>query len=642
MRLQGSVPWWIWVGCATLGWTAPSPALLSSSAPFAPAPLRATGGALDLSDWRPERDGLLRLDGEWRHFPRRLLSPGDPALAAPAPALAVLPDALDAADRQPGMPPGHGYATYSLSILLPVDPPPLALRFSTVATAFELWANGEFVARAGKVATTAADERPEQRPQVVHLPPHTGGRLELVLRVSNFHYVRGGPWEPIWLGTPAAAHAARESRLALAIFLAGAFGIIGLYHVIHWAARRQDPSFLYFAVVCFGMALRGLAVEEIYILDLFPGLSWATLIKLEYGSLLIIVPASAMFITKLFPGDQARFLIGGYTCVSLAGLAAVAVLPPQLFSRGLPALQFLCVSAAIVGAALVGRSLVRGREGAGLFLFGLFAIAVTGIHDVLISIYRALPTGAWLVDSIYLQPFGLLTFVLSQAVLLARRSSRALVDLEALARKVREAHAALDRHAQELEQRVTERTLELETANRQLARLAAVDGLTGLGNRLHFDEELRRAWLDHLRRGAPLALVLADVDEFKKYNDRHGHLAGDEALRQVAGAMAASALRPGDLVARYGGEEMVALLPNTNLEAARHIGERMRAAVAAASIPHAASSGVQHVTVSIGVATTIPNSTMQRGALVEQADRALYRAKKGGRNRVEVAANEVG
>jgi diguanylate cyclase (GGDEF)-like protein len=86
---------------------------------------------------------------------------------------------------------------------------------------------------------------------------------------------------------------------------------------------------------------------------------------------------------------------------------------------------------------------------------------------------------------------------------------------------------------------------------------------------------------------------------------------------------------------------MVALLPNTDLEAARHIAERMRAAVAAASIPHAASTGVQHITVSIGVAATIPNPTMQRGALVEQADRALYRAKKGGRNRVEVAASEV-
>ncbi len=137
---------------------------------------------------------------------------------------------------------------------------------------------------------------------------------------------------------------------------------------------------------------------------------------------------------------------------------------------------------------------------------------------------------------------------------------------------------------------MAERTSELEAANRQLARLASVDGLTGLGNRLHFDEEFRRAWSDHSRRQAPLALLLADVDEFKRYNDSYGHLAGDEALRRVAGALAASALRPGDVVARYGGEELVALLPNTDLEGARHIADRIRDAVAAAKIPHQAST----------------------------------------------------
>ncbi len=629
------------MGLAILAGAALPPAAVASPLAEAPRPsvaVRATGGRLDLSAWRPESDGLLRLDGEWRHFPRRLLAPGDPALAAPAPALAVLPDTFDADDRDPGMAPGFGYATYTLTIRLPPGAPPLALRFSILATAFNLWANGELVAQAGRVAPSAAEERPELRPQVALLPPHPGADLELVLQVSNFHYVRGGPWEPISLGTPEAAHAARESRLALAIFLAGAFGIIGLYHVIRWSARRQDPSFLYFAFVCFGMALRGLAVEEIYLLDLFPGISWATLLRLEYASLLIIVPAATMFLAELFPGDQPAFVIRGYTGVSLAGLAAVAVLPPQVFSRGLPALQFLCVSCAVVGAVLVGRSLVRGREGAGLFLFGELAIAVTGIHDVLISIYRSLPTGTWLVDSIYLQPFGLFTFVLSQAVLLARRSSRAFVDLEARSRELREAHAALDRHAQELEQRVAARTFELEAANRQLARLASVDGLTGLGNRLQFDEELRRAWLDHLRREAPLALVLADVDEFKKYNDRYGHQAGDEALRRVADALAAAARRPGDVVARYGGEELVALLPNTDLEGARHIAERFREAVSGARILHEASTVERHVTISIGVAATIPTAAIQREGLIEQADLALYRAKERGRDRVEVAA----
>ena len=305
---------WGWFGLALASFL--SPTLVSAAPPTPPeaAIPRAHAGRLDLTAWRPERDGLVRLDGEWCHFPRRLLAPGDPALAEPdveGVGFENLPDTFDLADREPHLPSGYGYATYSLTVLLPADPPQLALRFSILATAFNLWANGELVAHAGQVATTPADERPEFRPQVALLPPHTAGRLELVLQVSNFHYVRGGPWEPISLGTPAAAHAARESRLALALFLAGAFALIGLYHVIRWSARRQDPSFLYFAAVCFGMALRGLAVEEIYLLDLFPGLSWATLLQLEYGSLLAIVAACAMFLAELFPGDQPVFLIRG-------------------------------------------------------------------------------------------------------------------------------------------------------------------------------------------------------------------------------------------------------------------------------------------------------------------------------------------
>lgn len=617
-----------WLGGVAAG-------LLACGPPAAAATLpRAVDGVVDLGAWRPEAEGILRLDGEWRHFPRRLLAPGDPALDAAPPGFATVPGTFVESDRAPGSPSGHGFATYALTVRLPPDPPALALRIVSISTAFRLWADGELVAAAGTVAAGSEQARPEYRPRVVRLAAADDDRLELVLQVSNYDYVRGGPWEPIWLGTPEAVDGARESRIALALFLAGGFAVIGLYHLIRWSARRSEPSFLYFAAVCFGMALRGLVVDEVYLVDLAPALPWRDLVRLEYASLLIVVAASAMFLRELFPGDQPKALTWGYTGASIAGLAAVAALPPAIFSRGLAALQVLCVSAAVVGSVLVARSFARRREGAGLFLFGLIAIAVTGTHDVLISVYRSLPTGHWLVDSIYLQPFGLFVFVLSQSAMLARRSSRAFVQLEATSRDLRDAHAALDLHARELEQRVADRTAELEAANRQLARLAEIDGLTGLGNRLHFDEELRRAWLDHLRRAAPLALVLVDVDEFKKYNDRYGHLAGDEALRRVAAAMAASVRRPGDVVARYGGEELVALLPNTDADGARHIAERIRQEVAAAGIVHDASSVARRVTVSLGLASMVPTEDADRVTLVARADRALYRAKQDGRDRV--------
>ena len=204
------------------------------------------------------------------------------------------------------------------------------------------------------------------------------------------------------------------------------------------------------------------------------------------------------------------------------------------------------------------------------------------------------------------------------------------------------AHAELDAYSKGLEVRVAERTQELELANRELARLASVDGLTGIGNRRHFNEALGRAWADHLRRQASLAVVLCDVDHFKQYNDTYGHLQGDEALKSVARVFREHVRRPLDVVARYGGEEIVVLLADTAVEGAAHVAEELRAAVMALALPHRASSGGDVLTISVGVACAIPRPETTDERLLADADRALYRAKDGGRNRVAVDGEATG
>jgi diguanylate cyclase (GGDEF)-like protein len=175
---------------------------------------------------------------------------------------------------------------------------------------------------------------------------------------------------------------------------------------------------------------------------------------------------------------------------------------------------------------------------------------------------------------------------------------------------------------------------DVANANRTLAILATRDGLTGLANRRHFDTFLEAAF-DHAQRLlAPVALILLDVDFFKKYNDRYGHQAGDECLRQVSRAAGSVLLRPGDLIARYGGEEIVVVLPGTDEGGAELVAERMRAAVEALRIEHLDSPhGV--VTVSVGFSAIIPGRLEDTAAqLLGAADAALYRAKQSGRNRV--------
>ncbi len=178
--------------------------------------------------------------------------------------------------------------------------------------------------------------------------------------------------------------------------------------------------------------------------------------------------------------------------------------------------------------------------------------------------------------------------------------------------------------------------LELERAHAELARLATSDGLTGLANRRCFDERLIQEWRRTAREEAPLSLVLLDVDQFKRFNDRYGHPAGDRCLRAVAQAVAGSVRRPGDLVARYGGEELVLLLPGTDQPGLTLLAERLRATVEALGIVHEDNGGCGVVTVSIGAATVLPSGhEADDGAqLLALADAALYEAKRGGRNRV--------
>jgi len=183
--------------------------------------------------------------------------------------------------------------------------------------------------------------------------------------------------------------------------------------------------------------------------------------------------------------------------------------------------------------------------------------------------------------------------------------------------------------------------LDLKRQRDLLGRLSFTDGLTGIANRRRFDHVLDQEWKRGGRSRAPLSLCILDVDHFKRFNDAAGHLAGDDCLRRIAAAAAASLNRPGDLVARYGGEEFALVLPETDGAGAQAVARRVQATVAALAIPHPDSGVAPLVTVSIGVATALPGTQAGPALLVEAADRALYRAKDLGRNRIELATLEA-
>lgn len=188
--------------------------------------------------------------------------------------------------------------------------------------------------------------------------------------------------------------------------------------------------------------------------------------------------------------------------------------------------------------------------------------------------------------------------------------------------------------------KLLETSRELAAANRELENLSRQDSLTGIANRRYFDSyllsEVKRASRDR----EPLSLILADVDNFKAYNDCYGHQAGDDCLRHVATALKSVGKRPADLAARYGGEEFAMVLPGTTVEGAVDVAKSLVRTVEGMSIPHARSGVSNTVSLSQGIASMIPAHDTTPEAIIELADQALYQAKQQGRNRYVISAGK--
>ena len=173
---------------------------------------------------------------------------------------------------------------------------------------------------------------------------------------------------------------------------------------------------------------------------------------------------------------------------------------------------------------------------------------------------------------------------------------------------------------------------ELQELNRELERLSHIDGLTQLANRRYFDARFQEQWQRGMRERASIAVLMLDLDEFKRYNDSYGHTAGDTCLKRVAEAINMTLMRPSDLAARYGGEEFVVLLANTGVEGAMNVADEILKRVRELNILHESSAVADRVTISIGVSAVVPDRDIPRAYLIEAADLALYKSKHAGRN----------
>jgi len=288
--------------------------------------------------------------------------------------------------------------------------------------------------------------------------------------------------------------------------------------------------------------------------------------------------------------------LGGFAAllavpVAMAFASGMTVLQGEDFSPGLRSGAYLLVVAANVAA--LAAVAIRFREGTLLQLWVLVAVVATAC-DVALTVFggHARFSLGWYAGRVF-------TLIASSALL-----GFLIAELNAMYARA--------------------------------ARLAGVDGLTGIPNRRAHEERLEAAYRTAQRTGRPFALIMFDVDHFKRYNDVFGHLAGDDALRAIAAAARASLGRSADAVARYGGEEFAVVLPETTALGAQVVAERIRLAVVDLRLPHAPGSAADVVTVSVGCAAFEPDRLESASDVRSRADQALYRAKGAGRNCVEL------
>jgi len=593
-------------------------------------------GVVDLRTY--DFDKHINLDGEWQFVwqdssavdntqPKNFINVDVPA-------------AWNGVNYQGRKIPAYGYGSYYLTVLLPATPADYALDFPTAGTAYNLFINEQLIGGVGIYSPDPDRAEPAYQTRVYNLGKYAD-QLRLRVDVSNYHHRMGGLWESISFGQREVIIHRREKQIASQLFMVGAIFIMGFYHLGVFSLRTKGKSALYFGIFCLLIGLRTLTTGEIFLHEIWSSLSWTSLVKLEYLTFYLGIPVFFSFIQLQFPDEIKNWAARTVMAVSSVFALLVVFSNVHTFSVSLSYFQPFSLLALLYLVYGLGLAFLRGEEGSAMVLIGFMAIAVTFINDIL-YISNVINTG-------HLISLGVLVFILMQALLISVRFSKAYATIDTQRLKLEQTNAAYEaeieirksaegevlKHRDHLEDLVKARTEELQLANKQLEELSRVDGLTGIANRRRLDEDLDREWKRMLREKRPLSVILCDIDHFKLYNDAYGHQKGDDCLVQVAAAIKNSVNRPGDLAARYGGEEFCIVLPETQLEGAVKIADLIRNNVRDLKIEHSSSKVAPVVTISLGVATLIPEIGGQPSLLLEAADRALYQAKGNGRDRVE-------
>jgi len=401
-------------------------------------PPLAVNGFLDLSAWDFDKDGAVKLDGDWEFYWQRLLYPDEFFSAQPVPMTDHfrIPGRWDGRVIDGVKQTGDGYATFRLKVKLSPERRIMAVRIKEESSAYRLWVNGQEVARNGVVG----ESRNEMVPQyLLQLKPFLAEKesLEFVLQVSNFHHRKGGVWFPLELGNSDDLVDSQYAVWALDLFLFGSLLIMGLYYLFIFLLRKKELSALYFSLFCLLIAARTIFTNTRFFLHVFPSFPWEIVYKVELLTVTVTFPVMLMFICSLYPEESSRLVV---RCTQLVGATAslfVLLVDARLSSQIVVPYQFVILFLYLYITYVLLRASLRKRTGARIILFGMTIFYATIVNDVLAS--------QAIIATPFLASIGMLILVLSQSFGLSKNFVSAFSSVESLSAELEEKNIELTR-----------------------------------------------------------------------------------------------------------------------------------------------------------------------------------------------------
>lgn len=495
---------------------------------FAP---RIEQGVLDLSEWSPERDGPVSLQGEWSFYwsslvpPEAFVAGDDEESAVPPGAVFIQGPSAWNAFEQDGSPVGpNGYATYHLRILLPTLESRrhlFALRLPTFSTAARIYVNNEEAFQVGTVGENSETHVPAYRTGLSVFPVNEK-TIDLVVHVSNFSNRKGGLWKTMQFGTEAQIRNGWMGSLFIEIFLLSSIFMIALYHFGLFMNRREDRGSLLFTIVCAVICTRLVFTGETMVTLLFPDFDWEILEKVAYITF-YLMPVVATYLMEALEERHRRVLNWIIWPISVLFIIQALVTPVAVFSEWLNIFTVWMIFPIILFVGVNIRAVIGGREGAWISLAGILIGMGAYTNDILYTMR--------LVDTGYIAPFGLLALIFSQSQLLARLFATTFRSVKKLSE-------------------------DLQTTNKSYARFVPTAFLNQLGKR-----DIREIGLGD-QAEMEMSVLFSDIRSFTALSESMSPKDNFEFLNSYMGRLSPAIQENNGFIDKYIGDAIMALFPN--------------------------------------------------------------------------------